>query len=161
MGRDPGSDVRASRRVIALDTNLLVYAHRRDSPWHARASAVVRGLAEGSAAWAIPWPCVHEFLAIVTHPRIYRPPSSMTEAVAQVDAWFASPSVHLLAEDPGYWPTLQAVLSAAQVVGAKVHDARIVAISRAHGVRELWSADRDFTRHPGLSIRNPLVDSID
>ena len=56
--------------MIALDTNLLVYAHRRDSEWHAEATAAVRELAEGPAPWAIPWPCLHEFLAIVTHPRI-------------------------------------------------------------------------------------------
>ena len=57
--------------MIAVDTNILVYAHREDSPWHDSAYASVVDLAEGRALWAIPWPCVHEFLAIVTHPRIY------------------------------------------------------------------------------------------
>jgi uncharacterized protein len=61
--------------VIALDTNLLVYAHREDSPWHDAAYARLTELAEGRALWAIPWPCLHEFLAIVTHPRIYAPPT--------------------------------------------------------------------------------------
>ena len=63
--------------MIAIDTNLLVYAHRRDSGWHERAAAAVQELAEGRASWAVPWPCVHEFLAIVTHPRIYAPPSTI------------------------------------------------------------------------------------
>jgi predicted nucleic acid-binding protein len=63
--------------VIAVDTNLLVYAHREDSPWHRRANEVVTRLAQGRGAWAIPWPCLHEFLAIVTHPRIYDPPSRL------------------------------------------------------------------------------------
>jgi len=54
-------------RVIAVDTNVLVYAHRQDSEWHEPATRAVRQLAEGSAApWTIPWPCVHEFLAIAT-----------------------------------------------------------------------------------------------
>ena len=72
--------------MIALDTNILVYAHRRDSEWHVRAAAALRNLAESPGSWAIPWPCVHEFLAIVTHPRIFSPPSSVAEALDQVDA---------------------------------------------------------------------------
>ncbi|MBT8402787.1 MAG: type II toxin-antitoxin system VapC family toxin, partial [Gemmatimonadetes bacterium] len=66
--------------MIAVDTNILVYAHRRDSRWHGEAAGAVRELAEGSASWAIPWPCIHEFLAVVTHPRIYR--SATTTAAA-------------------------------------------------------------------------------
>ena len=58
--------------MIAVDTNILVYAHRQDSEWHPSAARVIRGLAEGTSAWAIPWPCVHEFLAVATHPRIFR-----------------------------------------------------------------------------------------
>lgn len=60
--------------MIALDTNLLVYAHREDSPWHDAAYARLTELAEGRALWTIPWPCLHESLALVTHPRIYAPP---------------------------------------------------------------------------------------
>ena len=63
--------------MIAVDTNILVYAHRADSPWHGRAAELVRGLAEGPDTWAIPWPCIHEFLSIVTHPKIYKPPSPL------------------------------------------------------------------------------------
>ena len=84
--------------MIAVDTNVLVYAHREDSPWHGAASRVVRDLAEGSAPWAIPWPCLHEFLAIVTR-----------------------------------------------------------ALCIHHNVTELWSADRDFSRFPALTVRNPLA----
>jgi predicted nucleic acid-binding protein len=56
--------------MIAIDSNLLVYAHREDAPWHDNAYARIVELAEGQSLWAIPWPCIHEFLAIVTHPRI-------------------------------------------------------------------------------------------
>jgi len=59
--------------VIAVDTNLLVYAHRRDSEWHRPAREVVQGLAESPAAWAIPWSCIYEFYSITTHPKIYDP----------------------------------------------------------------------------------------
>ena len=58
--------------MIAVDTNILVYAHRADSPFHDRARLILESLATGARAWAIPWPCAHEFFAVVTHPRIYK-----------------------------------------------------------------------------------------
>lgn len=143
--------------MIAVDTNLLVYAHRADSPWHDAAWETVRGLAEGRARWAIPWPCLHEFLAIVTHPRIYDPPTPADQALAQVDAWLASPSLVLLAEAGGYWPVLRDLVAAGRVAGPLVHDARVASLCRQHGVRELWTVDRDFSRFPGLKVRNPLL----
>jgi toxin-antitoxin system PIN domain toxin len=143
--------------VIALDTNVLVYAHRRDSEFHERAATAVRRLAEGRTAWAIPWPCIHEFLAIVTHPRIYLEPSPLAAALDQVDAWSESPSLTLLAESPRYGDRLGALLRGARVTGPRIHDARIAALCLHHGVRELWSADRDFGRFPDLATRNPLV----
>jgi len=143
--------------MIAVDTNVLVYAHRRDAELHASAAEAVRSLAEGRAPWAIPWPCVHEFLAIVTHPRIFKGPTKLAEALDQVDAWLESPSVALLSEGAGYLDRLAAVLRNSRVRGARVHDARIAALCLHHGVRELWSADRDFTRFPDLAVRNPLV----
>jgi toxin-antitoxin system PIN domain toxin len=143
--------------VIAVDTNILVYVHRQDSPWHEAAYARLAGLAESRSAWAIPWPCLHEFLAIVTHPRVYSPPSPLDRALAQVDAWLEAPGVVLLAETEGYWPGLRATLAAARVAGPQVHDARVAALCELHGVQELWTADRDFGRFPGLKVRNPLV----
>jgi len=143
--------------VIAVDTNILVYAHRKDSPWHEPADTRVTELAEGHTPWALLWPCVHEFLAIVTHPRIYNPPTPQPIALDQVDAWMESPSLVLLGEAPGYWAELRAAIIAGSVVGPRVHDARIAALCLFHGVDQLWSADRDFCRFPGLTVRNPLV----
>jgi toxin-antitoxin system PIN domain toxin len=143
--------------LIAVDTNLLVHAHRSDSEWHDRAADAIRGLAEGRAAWAIPWPCVHEFLAIVTHPRIYDPPSPMTAAIDQVEAWLESPTLTLLYEGPGYWPVLRELVESSRVTGPRVHDARVAAICRAHGVTQIWTADRDFGRFADLVTRNPLT----
>jgi toxin-antitoxin system PIN domain toxin len=143
--------------VIAVDTNILVYAHRRDSEWHTRASTSIRELAEGLSAWALPWPCVHEFIGIVTHPRIYGPPSSLKQTLDQVAAWAASPSVTLIAENADHWATLRGMLESSRAVGPKIHDARVAALCVAHGVRELWSADRDFSAFPAITVRNPLV----
>jgi uncharacterized protein len=142
--------------VIAIDTNLLVYAHRSDSPWHQAADAVVTELAEGSAAWAIPWPCLYEFYAVVTHPRIYQPPTPPDDAAIQIGCWLESPTLVLLHEGPDFWVALHAVLADAAVQGGAVHDARIAALCLHHGVKKLLSADRDFSRFPRLSTENPL-----
>ena len=143
--------------MIAVDTNILVYSVREDSPWHTAALAAVRSLAEGDPTWAIPWPCIHEFLAVVTHPRIYRPPTKLADAALQVDYWMDSPGLRLLGEAPGYWEHLKPLLAAGKAAGALVHDARVAAICRANGVREIWTADRDYTRFPGLRLSNPLI----
>jgi toxin-antitoxin system PIN domain toxin len=143
--------------VIAVDTNVLVYAHRRDSPWHEPAYERLSELATGRSPWGIPWSCLHEFAAIVTHPRIYAPPSRPAQAIDQIDAWLESPSVTLLAEGEGYWATLKSLMEEGRVSGPLIHDARIAAVCLLHGVRELWTADRDFGRFRGLTVRNPLV----
>lgn len=143
--------------MIAVDTNLLVYAHRADSEFHELARETIIQLAEGRSAWAIPWPCIHEFLAITTHPRIFAPPTSMRAACDQVEAWLESPSLILIGEEEAHWSTLRPLLEGARIAGPRVHDARIAALCLRHGVTELLSADRDFSRFPALRVRNPLV----
>lgn len=143
--------------MIAVDTNILVYAHREDSAFHRQAADRLAALAEGPASWGIPWPCLHEFLAIVTHPRIYAPPTPLDLAIDQIDAWLQSPTLALIAETTTHWPTLRATLLDSRVTGPRVHDARIAVLCRQHGVHELWSADRDFGRFAGISVVNPLV----
>ena len=143
--------------MIAVDTPLLVYAHRADSPHHERARAALRDLVMGRRAWAIPWPCLHEFLGVVTHPRIFEPPTSMSLALATVNRLLAQSRVDPLAETADHATVLAGLLTRSDVVGPKVHDARIAAICLAHGVNELWTADRDFSYFPQLRTHNPLV----
>jgi len=145
--------------LIGVDTNILVYAHREDSPFHEAASRCVGELAEGSATWTIPWPCLHEFIAIVTHPRIYAPPTRSTAPSTRWTLGVASPTLALLTESAAHWPTLRGLLAGGRIAGAQVHDARVAALCRQHGVRELWSADRDFSRFAGLAVVNPLLGS--
>ncbi len=143
--------------MIAVDTNLLVYAHREDSPWHRKTLERVAGLADSGAPWAIAWPSVHEFLAIVTHPKIYDPPSPLATALDAIGAWQASPGLRLLAESPGYFETLARLSAAAKIKGPRIHDARIAALCLHHGVKKLWTADRDFSAFPELACENPLI----
>lgn len=143
--------------MIAVDTNILVYAHRADAPFHDAALQAVRQLAEGSGAWALPWPCVHEFLAKVTHPRIFRNPTPLRTALDQIAEWLRSPSGRVIGEPEGYFEILQDLLVESQTTGAKVHHARVAAICLAHGVEQVWTADRDFGRFARLRVNNPLT----
>jgi uncharacterized protein len=143
--------------VTAVDTNILVYAHRRDSKWHQPASQCVKMLAEASVQWLIPWPCIHEFIGMVTHPRAYSPPSTLQEALAQIDLWAASPTLVLGGESATHLSTLRQLLEKGKVIGPMVHDARVAAICLDHGVDEFLTADRDFSRFPDLKTRNPLI----
>lgn len=143
--------------MTAVDTNLLVYAHRTDSEWHEPALRALRGLAERGERWGIPWPCVHEFIAIVTHPRIYVPPTPLEKALKAMAVWLESPGCVPLGEGPGYFELLAKMCRAARLAGPMVHDARIAAICLHSGVNVLWTADRDFSRYPQLAVENPLV----
>jgi uncharacterized protein len=143
--------------VIAVDTNILVYAHRRDSPFYQIASGRLIELGQGAAAWSIPWPCLHEFLNVVTNRRVYAPPTPLERALDQIDIWLESPSLTLLTESSTHWATLRSLLLDGGIVGPRVHDARIMALCLQHGVRELWSLDRDFSRFAGVKVVNPLI----
>ncbi len=143
--------------MIAVDSNLLVYAHRAEAERYREAFPLIRGLAEGRTPWAIPYPCVHEFVRNVTDPRIYEKPSSLDEALDQIAAWADSPTARLINEGGLHLDLLADVSREGRVRGAAIHDARIAAICLEHGVRELWTADRDFSRFPSLRTRNPLV----
>ncbi|MGH3184410.1 MAG: type II toxin-antitoxin system VapC family toxin, partial [Streptosporangiaceae bacterium] len=134
-----------------------VYAHRRDSEWHGAASAALAELTDRVELWAIPWPCVHEFLNVVTSQRVFHAPTSMMRARQQVEAWMESPFLRTLSETSRHWPVLADLLIQGRIAGRRVHDARIAALCLEHGVDELWSADRDFSRIAGLKVRNPLL----
>jgi len=143
--------------MIAVDSNILVYAHRRDSEFHEPAAEAVARLASGGGSWTIPWPCMAEFYSVATHTRLYDPPSTPDQAAAQIDMWMESPTLVTLSETTGAWMLLRNLLLDSKVAGPMVYDARVAALCIAHGVRELWTADRDYSWFPALRTRNPLV----
>lgn len=143
--------------MIALDTNLLIYGHRSEMRSHSPALEILRSFVESPSPWAIPWPCAHEFISVVTNPKPFKKPTLPRDAVRFLRSLAESESFYWLAEGPGYLDQLDSLLTGNRVVGGRIHDARIAALCLQHGVRELWTADRDFSMFPQLKTRNPLV----
>ncbi len=144
--------------MIAVDTNILVYAHRSESRYHEEAAAVVRALTEGESIWAIPWPCCYEFLSVVTNRRIWKDyATTPQQGWRQLAAWTASPSVRLIGETEDFLDILSRFAQRPRVVGAMIHDARIAAICAAHGVDALLTRDRDFSLFPEIRTRDPIT----
>ena len=94
----------------------------------------------------------------MTHPRVFDPPTDLDVALEDLASLIGSPSLTLLGEGPTHPAHLDHLVRAGRVVGNLVHDAHIAALAIEHGVSELWTADRDFARFPGLRIKNPFTD---
>ncbi len=136
--------------MIAVDTNVLIYAHRGESPQHDAAKRHLVALAEGSGAWAIPVFCLGEFLRVVTHARVFDPPYRVNEAVDALERILGSPSLEILTPGERYWRLLAEAMVEGEAIGNLAFDAQIVAVCREAGVRALLTEDRDFDRFRGF-----------
>ena len=138
--------------MIAVDTNILVYGHREEFPLHKKALGKIRELAESSEPWALPIFCLAEFLRIVTHPRLFNPPSSLEIALEVLNNLLESPSLILLKPGHNFWAFLNDIVVQADARGNLVFDAQIVALCKEYGVKDLLSQDRDFTRFKDITL---------
>ena len=141
--------------MIALDTNLLIYAHRPEAAEHDAAVAAVEQVVLNAGAWGLPWPVAHEFVRVVTGAR--ERPTPLPQALEAVDRLLGTRGCVPLAEGRTHWSRVSDLATRGKTPGSRFYDARIAAICLDHGVRELWSADRDFGRFPQLRVVNPLV----
>jgi uncharacterized protein len=142
--------------LIALDTNVLVYARRTEAPHHKQALQLLKELAGGERPWALAWVCVYEFLRVVTHPRVFNPPTALESALEDVESLLRSPSLQMLGEGPAHPTRMRHALLEGKATGNLVHDGHIAALLAEHGVSEFWTADRDFNRFPGIVALDPF-----
>ena len=136
--------------MIALDTNILVYAHREEFSQHRRARERLMELAEGAIRWAIPVFCLGEFLRAATHPRLLAPPYTAREACQALGRVLESPSLHVLLPGDRFWALMVQAVLEGDAIGNLVFDAQVVALCREAGVSALLTEDRDFDRFPGF-----------
>lgn len=139
--------------MIAVDTNVLIYAHRREADLHAAAAHELRGLAEGTAPWGLPVFCIAEFLRVVTHRRVFNPPSPLSHAIDFLDHLLSSPSCRILRPGAGFVDLLTSTARQADARGNLMFDAQIAALCREHGIAGILTNDRDFERFEHLRPR--------
>jgi uncharacterized protein len=140
--------------LIAVDTNILIYADRAELPLHDVALAALTRLAEGDEPWAIQVFCIGEFLRVVSHPRVFDPPTPIQDAWISMNALLESPSARLLTPGLSYMTLLRQQLEESGVTGNCVFDAQIAAVCLEHGIQTLLTEDRDFSRFSALQPRS-------
>lgn len=145
--------------MIGVDTNILVYAHRRESPFQVVAEAAMRSLVEGNRSYLVPMHCFCEFFCIVTNHRIFKEPSTVEQALEHAAFWMSGDHFGLGSDSPNVMVKLIELIVSLRVAGPAIYDTRIAAICLDAGVDEFWSADRDFARFPQLKVVNPLAKS--
>lgn len=138
--------------MIAVDTNVLVLAHRSETDEHEGALLKLSSLATGNEPWGIPVFCLGEFVRVVTHPKLFERPSTLDEAVGALEALLKSPTVRILSPGPRYPLLLSEALRAGDARGNLAFDAQIVAVCREQGATKLLTLDRDFARFGALDL---------
>ena len=141
--------------MIALDTNILIYAHRSAVPEHRAAIRAIEKAAGGAGGWAIAFPCILEFWAVVTHPSSSGRPSRPEEAQAFMDQLVAAGARILYARN-GAMVRLCKLARQLDVQGPRIFDLQIGLISQEGGAKEIWSHDRNFIAVPGLVVTYPF-----
>ena len=97
---------------------------------------------------------VYEFLAVVTHPKIFKQTMSRALAFQQIGTLLTLAGARLLMPTDRHLAVLGQLAESAQTVGARFHDARIAEICIENGVTTLWTADRDFSAYPQLRYQS-------
>jgi len=143
--------------VIAVDTNLLVYAHRGGLPAHRAARAALEEAAASSSGWGIPQTCAAEFWSIVTHPASQGRPSTPSEAAGFINALTTTGGAHLWQPGPGFAGWLLRAAEVRGIHGPRIFDLQIAATAAEAGASEIWTHDQGFVAVPGLRVRDPFA----
>lgn len=138
--------------MIVPDVNVLVYAHRSDSIGHEPARSLLETELQAGRPLGLADAVLTGFLRIVTHPRIPRTPTPLADALAVVDALLAAPAASLLRPRADHWPLLETLCREADARGNLIPDAHLAALAISWRA-QLVSADRSFSRFPGLRFR--------
>lgn len=144
--------------MIAVDTNILVYAYRKEMKEHERAAQILDDLAFGTDEWSIPSSCLREFVSSVTNRQKFAQPTTLLKARQQVRHWLSWPNVVVLDDTEDHWACLDDAMRSGKTTGKHVHDAHVAALCITHGVKEFWTGDKGFRRFPGLVVWDPFTD---
>jgi uncharacterized protein len=140
----------------SLDVNVLLYASDRSSDRHVRARRFVATCAAGPEILCLAWPTLMSYLRIATHPRIFSAPLTPDEALGNVLALIELPHVRAVSELDGFLDAYKHVAGEIPVRGNLVPDAHVAGILFQHGVRTVYTNDRDFRKFQSLDVRDPF-----
>ena len=143
--------------MLAVDTNVLVYAVHTGADEYERCRELVERWRRDPLPWATTWSILYEFLRIVTHPRVFASPLKITDAWSFVTALMAAPGLQLLVEGPRHVEVATKTFQELpDLRGNLTHDAHTAILLREHGVRRIYTRDTDFHRFPFLEVMDPL-----
>jgi toxin-antitoxin system PIN domain toxin len=144
--------------MFVVDTNILVYAADEDSNLHKRCSKLIEEWRKQSTVWYVTWGILYEFLRVITHPRVFRKPWSVTEAWKFVEAILASPSLGILiAAERHADVAAEVIKSLPSLSGNLLYDAQTAILMREHGIERIYTRDMDFHRFPFLEPVDPTT----
>jgi hypothetical protein len=141
--------------MILLDVNVLVYAFRADSPRHREYSDWLNDRVRQREAFGLSELVLSGVLRVLTHPRVFNPPTPTDRAIEFVEALRGQPNCVLLSPGARHWQIFRELCEKANAKGNLVADAYLAALAIEHG-SEWITTDRDFARFPGLRWRHPL-----
>ena len=136
------------------DVNVLVYAHREDSPHHAVCHAWLLATLKSDQAFGLSEAVLASVIRIVTHARIFKQPSRLDVALAFVKGLLVQPHAVRIAPGPRHWEIFERLCRDAHARGNIVADAYLAALAIESG-GEWVTTDGDFARFPGMKWRRP------
>ncbi len=143
--------------MLVFDTNVLVHAADKDSPFHELCRASIEQAREGPSPAFLTWSICYEFLRVTTHPRVSLSPRTPLEAWGFLETLLASPAFNLLVATQRHAAVLARTLAEMpDIRGNMFHDLHIAVLMREHGVSRICTRDTDFHRFPFLTVVDPL-----
>jgi toxin-antitoxin system PIN domain toxin len=144
--------------VFVIDTNILVYAADEDSTFHSRCYELIEEWRRQTSPWYVTWGILYEFLRVITHPRVFRKPWSVTRAWSFVEAVLASPSLGILIATGRHADVAAEVIKSLPTLsGNQLYDAQTAILMREHGIKRIYTRDTDFHRFPFLEPIDPVA----
>ncbi len=141
--------------MVLLDVNVLVYAHRQDAPNHRAYFNWLEALVNSDQAYSLSDLVLSSFIRVVTHPRVFSPPSTTSQALTFVQELRTQPNCVVVMPGERHWDIFCRLCKEAEVKGNLVPDAYLAALAIESG-SEWITTDRDYSRFPGLHFRHPL-----
>lgn len=142
--------------MIILDTNLLIYAHRKAVPEHRAARSAIESACNDPRGVGIAAATVAEFFSVVTHPKASGRPSTVAEAAEFIALLESSGGARICLPRAGFHSRLLQLARDLEVSGARIFDLQIALTGTDNGATQLWTRDSRFVKVPGLELVVPF-----